>query len=550
MRNRCCPLHPARCPHTFPDRRQTDLPQQRGFLPGVLAPGHLLSYLEHMDSIFDQGPPPSPPAKFNMAAHVLAHAEAQPDKTALAILSPTRATRWRYGALAQAIEGIAAGLLAGGLSPGDRLLMRLGNEVEFPLTFLGAIWAGIIPIPASAALTVPEITRIAAETKPAAIVAAPDVSLPDPCPCPVIPTLALREMETTPPRAPSMGDPNRPAYIVYTSGTSGRPRGVVHAHRAVWARQMMWQGWYGLRPDDRMLHAGAFNWTFTLGTGLLDPWAIGATALIPAAGIRPAQLPLLLKRHDATLLAAAPGVYRQMLREHPILALPKLRHGLSAGEKLPDSLREAWENATGTAMHEALGMSECSTYLSGSPVRPAPSGSSGYPQKGRRIAVLAADGTPVERGSPGVLAIHRDDFGMMLEYLDAPDETAARFRGDWFLTGDMVSMAHDDAITYLGRDDDMMNAGGFRVSPLEIESVLAAHPGIVEVACAEVEVKADTKVIGAFYTGQEVVSAEQLAAFAAERLADYKCPRLFHHVEALPRNANGKINRRALSISG
>ena len=127
--------------------------------------------------VFDTPPPPPPPS-FNMAAHVLAGAESLADKTALAIVSPSRATRWRYGSLLQAVQGIAAGLRGLGLAPGDRLLMRLGNEVEFPLTYLGAIWAGLVPIPASAALTVPEITRIADETRPQAIVAAPDISRP------------------------------------------------------------------------------------------------------------------------------------------------------------------------------------------------------------------------------------------------------------------------------------------------------------------------------------------------------------------------------------
>lgn len=105
----------------------------------------------------------------------------------------------------------------------------------------------------------------------------------------------------------AMGEPDRPAYIIYTSGTSGHPRAVVHAHRTVWARRMMWEGWYGLLEQDRVLHAGAFNWTYTLGTGLLDPWARGATALIPGHGVASEALGLLLKQHDATIFAAAPG---------------------------------------------------------------------------------------------------------------------------------------------------------------------------------------------------------------------------------------------------
>ncbi|MEM1431911.1 MAG: class I adenylate-forming enzyme family protein [Pseudomonadota bacterium] len=497
-------------------------------------------------SVFASPPPPPAPERFNLAAYVLEAATRQPDKTALAILSPAGASRWRYGTLAQAVQGIATGLRAQGLQPGDRVLMRLGNEVEFPLCFLAAIWAGLLPVPASAALTEPEIDALAAELAPRLIVAAPGVSLPRVADCTVLPALALREMETEAPTPPAMGDPDRPAYIVYTSGTSGRPRGVVHAHRAIWARRMMWDGWYGLRDSDRLLHAGAFNWTYTLGTGLLDPWTRGATALIPGAGVTPALLPLLMKRHDATIFAAAPGIYRQMLDRHTSIDAPRLRHGLSAGETLSPRLGDAWRQATGTAVHEALGMSECSTFISGSPGRPAPPGATGYPQPGRHVAVLDEGGAPVPRGTPGTLALHRDDPGLMRGYLDAPDETAARFSGPWFLTGDTVSMAEDDAITYLGRADDMLNAGGVRVSPMEIEAALLAHPGITEAACAEVTVKAETRVIAAFYTGPAPVPEDALAAFAATRLARYKQPRLYEYRASLPRSGNGKLNRKAL----
>ncbi len=206
----------------------------------------------------------------------------------------------------------------------------------------------------------------------------------------------------------------------------------------------MWQGWYGLTPDDRLLHAGAFNWTYTLGTGLLDPWAIGATALIPGPDVRVTQLPLLLKRFDATIFAAAPGVYRQMLRE-ALPPLPRLRHGLSAGEKLPDSTRADWTRATGTPIYEALGMSEVSTFVSASPTRPALRGASGYVQPGRRVAVLGPDGAPVARGEAGVLAVGPSDPGLFLGYWGQPEETAAKFAGGWFLTGDTVSMDAEGA---------------------------------------------------------------------------------------------------------
>ncbi|RRH77411.1 benzoate--CoA ligase [Falsigemmobacter faecalis] len=479
-----------------------------------------------------------------MAAHVLAAAEQSPEKIALQILKLSGAERWSYGRLAAAVRGTGSGLLQAGLQPGDRLLMRLGNTVDFPLAYLGAIAVGVVPVPTSSQLTGAEITKMAAQVTPAAIVAAPGVALPGGMDLPVIDLAQLQSFRDLPPCDWEIGDPDRLAYLIFTSGTSGQPRAVMHAHRAIIARQMMYDGWYGLREEDRLLHAGAFNWTYTLGTGLMDPWVMGATALIPAEGITAAQLPLLLKRFDATIFAAAPGVYRQMLRA-PLPALPRLRHGLSAGEKLPPEIRTAWEAASGTKICEALGMSECSTFLSASPARPAPEGASGYPQPGRQIAVLDAAGAPVPRGTAGTLAVHRSDPGLFLGYWGQPEETASKFAGEWFLTGDTVSMAEDDAVSYLGRDDDMLNAGGFRVSPLEVEEAMNAHPCISESAAIEVEIGPGSRVIALIYSGSEVPEGE-LAAFAATRLARYKQPRLYRHIDGLPKGANNKLARRAL----
>lgn len=488
---------------------------------------------------------PPPPAAFNMARYVLTDARAAPDKLALSVLGSPR-DDWSYARLERAVRGIAGGLLARGLAPGDRVLLRLGNSVEFPLAFLGAIAAGLVPVPTSAQLTAREITGMAAQIGPALIVAGDGIALPDPLPCPVLPEAALHDLADGPAATYHLGDPNRPAYAIFTSGTSGTARAVLHAHRAIWARRMMWDGWYGLTPDDRLMHAGAFNWTYTLGTGLMDPWSRGATALIPAPGTKPADLPALIAAERVTIFAAAPGVYRQMLRAG-MPATPALRHGLTAGEKLADPIRAAWEEATGTTLHEAFGMSECSTFVSGSPAHPSPPGTLGYPQPGRRVAVLGDDG-PVARGEAGVLAVHRDDPGLMLGYVGAEDETRARYHGDWFLTGDTVEMTDDGAIRYLGRDDDMMNAGGFRVSPVEVETALLAHPGVHEAAAVEIAIKDTAKIIALFYVAEPGTQpdAAELAAHAADRLARYKCPRVFIPLEALPRGANNKVLRRDL----
>lgn len=195
-------------------------------------------------------------------------------------------------------------------------------------------------------------------------------------------------------------------------------------------------------------------------------------------------------------------------------------------------------------------MSECSTFISGAPSRPAAPGTLGYAQPGRRIAILDAAGQPVARGTPGTLAIAADDPGLMLEYLGAPEANAARRSGKWFLTGDTAAMAEDGAVSYLGRNDDIMNAGGYRVSPVEVEHVMVHHPGVLEAACAEVQVSESATVIGCFYVPQgAAVSDKDLSFHAHNQLAHYKCPRVFVPVTELPRGANGKLLRRTLPAS-
>jgi acyl-coenzyme A synthetase/AMP-(fatty) acid ligase len=308
---------------------------------------------------------------------------------------------------------------------------------------------------------------------------------------------------------------------------------------------MMWDGWYGLQRCDRMLHAGAFNWTYTLGTGLMDPWTMGATALIPAPDTPSADLPALLATHRATIFAAAPGVYRQLLKGDGAFNLPDLRHGLSAGEKLPVATAVKWAAATGTKIYEAYGMSECSTFLSASPNPPASAGTFGFAQAGRRVAILGADG-PVPLGVEGTIAIHNSDPGLMLGYLNDPAEPRSKMQGDWFVPGAQGVLPDSGELPSLGRNDDMMNAGGYRVSPIEVEQALTGFDGLTAVAATQIEVKADTFVIAAFYTSATPLDEAALRAYVQGTLATYKQPRLYVHIDTLPMGGNGKILRRHL----
>ncbi|WP_298291466.1 class I adenylate-forming enzyme family protein [uncultured Litoreibacter sp.] len=485
-----------------------------------------------MSSVFDQGPPVPCPDPFNMAAYVLAHADRLAAKPALLVASPEGGiSTLTFEELKARVAEVAGGLAAQGLTQGDRVLFRLGNTPDFPIAYLACIWGGFVPVPASAALSVPEITEVARQSEPALTLHDGQAALPSGA------TNVLDQLPVAPPISPVMGDPNRLAYIVFTSGTSGTPRGVCHAHRAIWARRMMHQGWYGLTEADRVMHAGAFNWTFTLGTGLMDPWSVGATALIAGDGMTPDQLPACIKAHDISIFAAAPGVYRKMLQSD-LPPMPRLRHGLSAGEHLAETIRQDWTARTGTELHQAMGMSECSTFISSSPAHPAPPDTSGRPQPGRRVAVIK-DGAPVPFNTPGELAVARTDPGLMIGYLgDAP------VQGAWFATGDMAQMTEDGTITYLGRGDDMMNAGGYRVSPLEVEACFNALSGVTACAAVQVEVKAHAFVIALYVAG--TADEQAMRAHAEQNLAPYKRPRLYIRRDALPYGANGKLNRRAL----
>ncbi|WP_034430045.1 AMP-binding protein, partial [Candidatus Contendibacter odensensis] len=310
---------------------------------------------------------------------------------------------------------------------------------------------------------------------------------------------------------------------------------------------------YGITPDDVMLHAGAFNWTYTLGVGLTDPWANGATAVLYNGPHDVTVWPILMEKFQATLFAAVPGLYRQMLKYNDLSAfdLSSLRHGLTAGEALSVALLEQWRTATGKELYEALGMSECSTYISATPGQPIKVGSPGKSQPGRCVAVLPVAGgeQPLPPGETGLLAVHRSDPGLMLGYWNRPDEEDLVYRGDWFIGGDLAQFDADGYLHYHGRNDDVMNAMGYRVSPLEVEQCLSRHPAVAEVAVTELAVREGVTVIAAFVVpfDPDEIDAAPLLAHAHVHLAAYKCPREIIFTDTLPRTVNGKVRRRDLA---
>jgi len=508
---------------------------------------------------------PSHNPPFNMARYCLAGAAAAtPGKPALIVIadaSGAPAEIWTYADLEDAVLRTAGALHAIGLAAGDRVMIRLDNTSAYAILFFGAIAAGLVALPASSQLTDREALFLLEDSTAAALAAPSPLSLGArvgegfPQPLLLTPDDIARMMREGPriDYAPTRAED--PAFLIYTSGTTANPKGVLHAQRVAVGRRPMYQGWYGITMEDRVLHAGAFNWTFTLGVGLTDPWANGATAIVYTGEKDPARWPALIDKTEATLFAGVPGVFRQILKyaDLTLSSMPTLRHALMAGEAPPPGLFEDWTATTGTPLYEGLGMSEISTYISTGPDVPRKPGTVGKAQPGRRVAILAPDGTgaPLPPDAEGLIAVHRSDPGLMLGYWNRPGEQADIVRGEWFAGGDIGRMDTDGYIAHLGRNNEVMKALGYRVSPMEVEAVLAAHPDIAEVACAEVAVRADVHVVGAFIVLKPGATPDgtDIRSFAAERLAAYKCPREIRFVDALPRTANGKIKRAALVSS-
>ncbi|MEI8395582.1 MAG: acyl-CoA synthetase [Rhodospirillaceae bacterium] len=503
--------------------------------------------------------PPALPAQLNIARHCLSEqARTCPDKTALIIVGEGGVARsWSYRTLDLMVRRLAGGLLAAGAQPGQRLMIRMDNDLPYILAFFGGLAAGLVSFPSSAALTEEEADFLRKDSGAALVAVSGELAFHHDLPA------SLRVFDATDVLTLAATGPeidyaettaDDPAFLIYTSGTTGRPKGVLHGHRVAIGRRPMYRGWYGISADDTVLHAGAFNWTYTLGVGLLDPWASGATAVLYNGPPDPAIWPRLIRDHRVTLFATVPSLYRRILKYGDLSgdSLATLRHGLTAGEALAPALLESWRKRTGKPLYEALGMSEISTYVSTGPGMVIKPGSPGRPQAGRRVAILDPDAPPDEArelppGAIGLLAIHRSDPGLMLGYWRRPEEEALVRRGDWFAGGDLAHLDEDGYVWFHGRNDDILNTAGYRLSPLEIEHTLARHPAVADVAVGETVLADDLAVLTAFVVANGALTESELLEWAAPHLAAYKRPRKVLFLERLPRTANGKLRRRDLT---
>jgi acyl-coenzyme A synthetase/AMP-(fatty) acid ligase len=465
-----------------------------------------------------------------------------------------------------------------GVKPGDRVLIRLPNSLDYPIAFLGAMKTGAISVPTSTLLTAEEVAYLAKDSSAAVLVtdAAAWYGMADALantptlkhvllsqaaeikPHPKFNVLDLAAcIQTAKPCAnPYQTKSNEPAYLVYTSGTTGYPKGVLHAHRALIGRQPASKYWFNYSDNvqDRIMHSGKFNWTYVLGTGLMDPLYLGKTVIVHE-GKNDAQKWLdLIQKHQATIFIGVPTIYRQILQKTTIdgSQLPSMRHFMSAGEHLSDEVLAQWHERFGLDIYEAVGMSEFSYYLSQSIYRPIRPGSAGFPQPGHHIKLLNPDTIePVAVGEEGMICVPDTDPGLFLRYWNLDEETLKYKHDGYFFTGDYAKYDADGYIWFLGRKDDIIKSFGYRVSPYEIERVYKGHADIADCAAIGEEIEKDKLLVVVYVIlkPDAKVTPDALLQYGKQHLAAYKTPKTVYLANDFPRTKNGKILRKDINSS-
>lgn len=505
-------------------------------------------------------------------AHIGTEVEA---RTAMIVeddeLGTTSAT---YAQLAARSSQFAQLLRKHGVEPGERVLIRLPNNLDYPTAFLGAMKAGCIAVPTSTLLTVEEVLYLARDSGARVLVTdhaawteiaprigeAPGLQL-------ALLSGKIRRIESAVPTvdlktalpaitawsAPHATRAGDAAYLVYTSGTTGYPKGVLHAHRALIGREPAAAYWFDFDRHgvDRILHSGKFNWTYVLGSGLMDPLYRGKTVIVHEGKNDAALWPRLIAKHGATIFIGVPTIYRQIVQKTAAAKadVPTLRFCMSAGEHLSDDMLAAWRARFGMDIYEAVGMSEFSYYLSQSVHRPIRAGSAGFPQPGHDIRLLDPDTRqPVAPGEEGMIAVPESDPGLFLRYWNLPEETAKYRHDGYFFTGDYARIDADGYLWFLGRRDDIIKSFGYRVSPYEVERVLKSHPAVADCACVGESTEQDKLLVVAYVIAQPgaTVAADELLAFGRQHLAAYKAPKRIYLAKDFPRTRNGKILRREI----
>jgi acyl-coenzyme A synthetase/AMP-(fatty) acid ligase len=330
-------------------------------------------------------------------------------------------------------------------------------------------------------------------------------------------------------------DPEDPALIVFTSGTTGDPRGVVHAYRYLFGQHVQAEHWFGSRPGDLAWCTTATGWSKSARNVFIAPWLTGAAAVIHDGRFDPAERLDLAETLGVNVLCQAPTEYRMLARRTALRPLPALRRMVSAGEPLDPETIAAWREATGLEPADGYGQTETgqvTANLAGEPVR---LGSMGKPLPGMEVRI--------EDGELQLRAASSPTF--FSRYLDGE-----RFEGEWWRTGDLVTEDDEGFLFFDGRNDDIISSSGYRIGPTEVEAALLSHPAVADAAAVAAPDPERGSVVRAIVVLREGEPGEQLSRALIDhcraQAAPYKAPRIVDFVDELPKTTSGKVKRAQL----
>ena len=446
------------------------------------------------------------------------------------------------------------------LVPGNRVLLRGGNSMEMALAWLGVVNAGLIAVATMPLLRAKELGEILAKARPA--LALCDASLLDEletarrefgAPCPIVPFSGMRSADSLEAISSGKNGNFKPvelladdiAMLAFTSGTTGKPKAVVHTHRDLLAACEAWpRHVLKARPDDIVMGSPSLAFTFGLGGLLIFPMWAGASVYYPSIPNTPEAMVKLVKRVGASIVYTAPTYYRQMAAFASSLGTPSLRLCVSAGENLPDKTRQLWKDATGVEIIDGIGATEMFHIFISSAGEDVRQGAIGKVVPGYTARVVDEAGVEVPRGTLGKLAVIGPTG---CRYLDDPRQSNY-VKDGWNFPGDTFTQDADGYFFFQARADDMIITAGYNIAGPEVEEALMAHPAVAECAVVGAPDAERGMIIKAFIVLKEnkvgdAVMIKTLQEHVKSILAPFKYPRQIEFLSVLPRTETGKLQR-------
>jgi acyl-coenzyme A synthetase/AMP-(fatty) acid ligase len=456
---------------------------------------------------------------------------------------------WHFGELIACSAGLSGAFAARGVERGDVVMTLVGNRIEWVLSLLACWRMGAVALPCNTQLRRQDLALRVAAADPKLCVGEEALlaELPEGMATMPMDDVARVLDEDLPQETPApieAMDAEDPALIVFTSGTTGEPRGVVHAYRYLLGQQAQAEHWFGSRKDELAWCTTAAGWSKSARNVFLAPWLTGAAAVIHDGRFDPAERLDIAEALGVNVLCQAPTEYRMLAKRAALRQLPELRRMVSAGEPLEAETIAAFREGMGLEPADGYGQTETGHVSGnhiGAPVKP---GSMGKPLPGVEVRIVPPQtGETDGAGELQLRAASSPTF--FSRYLDGE-----RFEGEWWPTGDLVREDEDGYLHFEGRDDDIILSSGYRIGPFEVESALLSHPAVAEAAAVAAPDPERGAVVRAIVVPREREPSEELARELQEHCkretAPYKFPRIVEFAGELPKTTSGKIKRAQL----